>query len=61
MTKWSVQKQTHRTTKKHIEHQDATDIQKKPYFCDFVLFSFIYNYNFLSDFSKKSCITALLR
>ena len=28
MTKWPVHKQTHRTTQKHIEHQDATDIQK---------------------------------
>jgi len=29
MTKWPIQKQTHRTTQKHVEHQDATDIQKK--------------------------------
>jgi len=29
MTKWPVQKQTHRTTQKHVEHQGATDIQKK--------------------------------
>jgi len=27
MTKWPVQKQTHRSTHKHIEHQDATDIK----------------------------------
>ena len=41
MTKWSVQKQTHRTAQKHAEHQDATDIQNKT--------------RFLSDFlSKKS-------
>jgi len=29
MTKWLVQKPTHRTTQKHIENQDATGIQKK--------------------------------
>ena len=29
MTKWPAQKQTHRRTHKHVEHQDATDIQKK--------------------------------
>jgi len=29
MTKWPVQKQTHRKTKKHVGHQEATDIQKK--------------------------------
>jgi len=28
MTKWPVQKPTHRTTRKHVEHQDATDIQR---------------------------------
>jgi len=32
MTKWPVQKQTHRTTQKHVEHQDATDIQKNTNF-----------------------------
>ena len=26
MTKWPVHKQLHRTTQKHVEHQDATDI-----------------------------------
>jgi len=29
MTKWPVQKPTHRTTQKYVEHDDATDIQKK--------------------------------
>jgi len=28
MTKWPAHKQTHRRTHKHVEHQDATDIQK---------------------------------
>jgi len=32
MTKWQIQKQTHRTTQNHVEHEDATDIQKKNYF-----------------------------
>jgi len=26
MTKWPVQKLTHRTTQKHVQHHDATDI-----------------------------------
>jgi len=26
MTKWPVQKPTHRTTQKHVEHHDVTDI-----------------------------------
>jgi len=26
MTKWPVQKPTHKTTPEHVEHQDATDI-----------------------------------
>jgi len=26
MTKWSIKKPTHRTTQKHVKHQDATDI-----------------------------------
>ena len=29
MTKWPIQKPTHRTTDKHVEHHDATVIQKK--------------------------------
>jgi len=39
MTKWHVQKPTHRTTQKHVEHKDATDIQKKHYY--FVIFGFV--------------------
>jgi len=26
ITKWPVQKLTHRTTQKHVQHHDATDI-----------------------------------
>jgi len=26
MTKWPVQKPTHRTTQNHVDHEDATDI-----------------------------------
>ena len=36
MTKWPVQKQTHRKAQKHAEHEDATDIQNK-------LFVSVYN------------------
>jgi len=32
MTKWPEQKQTHRTTQKHKEHQDSTDSQKNIFF-----------------------------
>jgi len=42
MTKWFVQKQTHRTTQKHAEHQDATDIQKNTVVCVFQIFLFIF-------------------
>jgi len=31
MTKWPVQKLTHRTTQKHVKHHDATDIKKLYY------------------------------
>ena len=34
MTKWPVHKQTHNTTQKHVEHQDARDFQKN-FFCVF--------------------------
>ena len=33
MPKWPAQKLTHRTTQKHAEHHDATDIYKKPFLC----------------------------
>jgi len=36
MTKWPGQNQTHRTTQKHAEQQDATDIQKKTVFFGFL-------------------------
>jgi len=32
MSKWPVQKQIQRTTQQHVDHQDATDIQKKTIF-----------------------------
>ena len=56
MTKWPIQKQTHRTTHKHVEHQGATDIQKKP--CFGIL---LFIYNFLNNFSNKCRVTALVR
>jgi len=36
MTKWLVQKLTHRTTQNHVQHHDATDIKKNYIFCVFV-------------------------
>jgi len=44
MTKWPVHKQTHRTTQKHVEHHDATDIKNNIFLC----FSDFYTY-----FNKK--------
>jgi len=32
MAEWPVQKPTHRTTQKHVKHQDATDIKNKTLF-----------------------------
>jgi len=29
LTKWPVQKETHKTAQKHTEHQAATDIRNK--------------------------------
>jgi len=57
MTIWPVQKLTQKTTQKHIQHQDATDIKKK-YF--FVFFGFLF-FIFLNEFSKKCWITAFVR
>jgi len=31
LTKWPVQKQTHRAAQKQAERQDSTDIQKKTF------------------------------
>jgi len=61
MTKWPVQKPTHRTTQKHVEHYDVTD-RKKLFVCVFRIFIFlIFFYNFLNEFSKKCWVTALVR
>ena len=55
MTKWPVQKLTHRTTQKHVQLHDATNIQKKTIFVffGFFFFYFLFIYNFLNKFSKK--------
>jgi len=42
MAKWPVEKPTHRTTQKHVEHQDTTDIN---YF--FVVFGFSFLISFI--------------
>jgi len=57
MTKWPLQKQTQRTTQKHVEHQDETDLKKKHYFFVFFgMFFFLicFSYNFLNDFMPTS-------
>ena len=43
MTKWPVQKQTHGTAQKHVEHRDATDIKHKLFF----VFSGFYGFLFI--------------
>jgi len=43
MTKWPVQKQTHRTAQKHAENQDAADIQNTLFLCFSEFFIFIYD------------------
>jgi len=53
MTKWPVQKLTHRTTQKHEQHHDATDKLKKGIFVffGFLFFIFFFIDNFLNEFS----------
>jgi len=41
-TKWPIHKQTHKTTQKYVEYQDATDNRKKTIVCVFMLmFKFV--------------------
>ena len=46
-TKWAVQKPTHRTTEKHVEHQDAQTFRRRKNYCfsDFFSFLFIIYYD----------------
>ena len=60
MTKWPVQKQTHRTAQKHAKHQDATDIQKKLVFVYFSDFIFCI-YDCVNNFTKKCWVAAFVR
>jgi len=61
MTKWHVQKQTHRTAQTHAERQDATDIQNKLLFGIFWIFLNLFIIYDLNDVSKKYWIIALVR
>jgi len=55
MTKWPVQKQTHRTTQKHIQHQGANSEDKNNIFVfQFLNFYYIFNYILLIIFSPKN-------
>jgi len=49
MTKWPVQKLTHRTIQKHVQHHDATGIRKIIFLCfsDFPFFFSFFIYYFL--------------
>ena len=55
ITKWPVKK--HRTTHKHVEHQDSTDIQKKTTLYCLCVSIFIY----LNDFSNITFALMILR
>jgi len=54
MTKWPVQKLTHKTTQKHLQHQQTFG---KNYifvfFCFLFLFIFFFLYNFLNEFPRN--------
>ena len=64
MTKWPVQKQTHRTTHRHVEHgrTQRRNIHSKTLVCVFrmFLFSFFFIYNFLNDFPSNVEFTDFL-
>ena len=42
MTQWSVHRKKQRTIQKHVEHQDATDIQNKHIVLFFGVFYFLF-------------------
>jgi len=62
MTKWPVQKPTHRTTQKHIHLEEKN---YNYFLCVFVCIflggggRFFFIYNFLNDLSKKCWVTKL--
>ena len=57
MTKWPVQKPTQRTTQKHVEHQDATDIQKNTLFLRFSDFKTRYPVcNKMVTYNENECL-----
>jgi len=59
MTKWPVQKPTHRTTQKHVENKDATDIYKKnTIFCVFQIFIIvIISINTSNHWDSNTCVS----
>ena len=54
-TKWPVQKPTHRTTQKHAEHHDATDIQKTTIFVFLDFFNFLFFKFILREMVTRWC------
>ena len=55
-TKWPIHRKTHRTTQKHVKHQDATDTHKKTIFVFWWLFFFYNCFNaFYNKFNLISC------
>jgi len=64
MTKWPVQKLTQGTTQKLLQHHLRNRHLENIYFCVFRIFLFLFSFfidNFLKEFSKKCCVTALVR
>jgi len=57
MTKWPVQKPTHKTTQKHVKHQDATDNLENNYFCGFWDFYFLFSFLFIISLTYLSNVT----
>jgi len=55
MTQWPVQNPSHRTTQKHVEHHDATDI-KNTIFVFFFGVLFLFIFYFINNFLNKLVI-----
>jgi len=57
---WPVQKITHRTTQKHVQHHDATDIWKKHHFLCFWVTSHNYCNYFMDNNKSRKLILPLM-
>jgi len=56
----AVQKPTHRTTQKHVENKNATDIYKTTIFCVFQIFIIvIISINTSNHWDSNTCVSYL--